>query len=246
VLITVVSVVYKNLEDLERTCDSLDRQDVRLFEHIVVASGLSAHDRLSLLEEWNAYNRRFIFDQDSSLYNAMNIGLRVAKGDWIVFLNGGDRFASADTILTISQKARFSCMAFATAQVYEEDIYIRPPCSFRQGKVSSCGHQGFVVPLERDPSRRTYYDESNYIGADQEWIRINVDRYGLSLHNDILAYFFLGGLSNRPTVKALWLQIQSRNFDSALKLPVKLFLYALFGPRRYYRTLAMLKGYKVL
>jgi glycosyltransferase involved in cell wall biosynthesis len=245
-MISIVSIIYKNLTEIEKTCVSVDRQDARLLEHIIVAAGFSTEDKILLSNNWKSSNRIFIFDQDKSLYNAMNIGLIAAKGDSILFLNGGDTLKDHNSVSMIFNKQKFSCMAFSTLQRYGNSVYLRPPCKYRKRELVSCSHQGFVAPLDRDPSLRIRYNENSYISADQEWIRENVKRYGVDLHDEVLSEFQLGGLSNRPSLKALQLHLKSSDYLSVIKLFPKIILYFLLRPERYYRWLARFNRYKFL
>lgn len=245
-MLTIISIIHKQLQDIEKTCGSVDIQGSSIFEHIIVASGFSAENKKILMKNWNSDNRKFIFDQDSSLYNAMNIGLNVAQGDWILFLNGGDVLFDASAIEMVIEKQKTSCLAFSTAQRFEQDLYIRPPCKIKRELISGCGHQGFVAPLDPDKSRRIYYNEANYISGDQEWIRLNIKRYGVDLHNEVLSEFHLGGISNRPSIRALTFQLKARNFRSVVKLLLKMVLYFLLHPRRYYKFMARFNRYKII
>lgn len=103
-MLSIVSIIRRNLDDIEKTCTSIDRQDSIAFEHVIVASGFTSKDKEPLLKRWDSVNRTFIFDQDKSLYNAMNIGLRAAKGSCVLFLNGGDVLVGSDALLMISGK----------------------------------------------------------------------------------------------------------------------------------------------
>jgi len=245
-MLSIVTIICGNLDDIEKTCASMDRQDSIAFQHIIVASGFSPEEKDLLLTRWHSTNRRFIFDQDRSLYNAMNIGLRAAKGSCVLFLNGGDVLVGSDALSMISGKQGKSCMAFSTAQRYEEDLYIRPPCRITNGSVTSCGHQGFVTPLDPSPAKRIYYNESNYISADQEWIRENIKHYGVDLHEEVLSVFQLGGISNRPSTRVIKLQLKAANYRSVVKLLAKIILYAFLRPRLYYYLMARFNRYKIL
>lgn len=245
-MLSIVTVILKSYQELERTLASLEHQNIEYFEHVVVASGFSFNEKLRLEDRWSSKNRRFLFDQDNSLYNAMNMGLRAAQGDWILFLNGGDILWSPDAISMVMERKRASCLAFCTAQRYGRDLYIRPPCRMTKGSVVGCGHQGFVAPLDSDKSKRIYYNESNPISADQEWIRENINHYGIDLHDKILSEFRLGGVSNRPSIRAFKLQLEAGNLLSAVKLLPKMFLYSLLRPRRYYNLMARFHRYKIV
>ena len=53
----------------------------------------------------NEHIVRIYSEPDKGLYDAMNKGLVRAKGDYVVFLNAGDRFPTADTLEKVALAA---------------------------------------------------------------------------------------------------------------------------------------------
>lgn len=96
-LISIITVTYNAAGVIEKTLDSLKEQSFKDFEHIVI-DGASTDDTLSLVKGYGIGNTVIISEKDSGLYDAMNKGMRMAKGDFILFLNAGDRFHSSKTL----------------------------------------------------------------------------------------------------------------------------------------------------
>ena len=103
--ITVVTVTYNAEQTLERTLQSVASQTYPHVEHLIV-DGLSNDGTLSLIQEYAEDNSvcdtpheiQFIREPDSGLYDAMNKAIDNANGDYLVFLNAGDKFHSDDTL----------------------------------------------------------------------------------------------------------------------------------------------------
>jgi glycosyltransferase involved in cell wall biosynthesis len=91
--LSVVTITFNDPEGLKRTFESLDLHSV---EWIVVdASNIPAvqeHNR-DLLD---AQNVHLIQEPDNGRFDAMNKGLRVANGDVVCLLNGGDTFENQE------------------------------------------------------------------------------------------------------------------------------------------------------
>lgn len=79
------------------TLESLAAQTCRDFEHIIV-DGASTDSTLRLATDNAPQNRTVVSESDRGLYDAMNKGLRMARGDYLIFLNAGDSFASDHTL----------------------------------------------------------------------------------------------------------------------------------------------------
>jgi len=95
--VSIITVVKNNARGFQKTASAIYSNDYSPLEWIVVDGG-SIDDTLAAIR--NSENRisKFIGGPDKGLYDAMNKGLEHATGDWIIFMNAGDVFASNDTI----------------------------------------------------------------------------------------------------------------------------------------------------
>ncbi|MCT4702570.1 colanic acid biosynthesis glycosyltransferase WcaE [Enterobacteriaceae bacterium H20N1] len=94
-LLSVITVAWKNLAGVEKTWQSLahlaQASDIT-FEWIVV-DGNSQDGTADFLENLNGqYNLRFVSEKDNGIYDAMNKGIDMAQGRYALFLNSGDIF----------------------------------------------------------------------------------------------------------------------------------------------------------
>ena len=95
--ISVITVNRNNREGLRKTLESVAAQTVRPFECIVI-DGASTDGGAALLTEFAPVISWSVSEPDKGIYNAMNKGISHATGDWCLFMNSGDCFAS-DTVL---------------------------------------------------------------------------------------------------------------------------------------------------
>ena len=107
-LITIATVTYNAEATLERTLESVAQQDYARIEHLII-DGCSTDHTLSLVGRYVEQNQarhniRLICEPDNGLYDAMNKALLNATGEYIVFLNAGDRLHSTDTISAIARQ----------------------------------------------------------------------------------------------------------------------------------------------
>lgn len=100
--LTVVTVVRNDAEALARTLESVAAQRTELLEHLIV-DGASTDSTLPMARAAEATSpwRRLVSEPDSGIYNAMNSGIRLARGSYLLFLNAGDDFSSSDEVAAV-------------------------------------------------------------------------------------------------------------------------------------------------
>lgn len=97
--LSIITINRNNVAGLLKTMDSVFSQTFRDFEYIIV-DGNSTDGSVELIKQYdNSSNDHFfwISELDNGIYNAMNKGIRIAKGEYIQFLNSGDILAKNDT-----------------------------------------------------------------------------------------------------------------------------------------------------
>lgn len=94
---SIITVTYNAEATIEVTLHSVQQQTYRQIEHIIVDGGSKDHT-LSIIEKHKDSYLHVISEPDKGLYDAMNKGIRLAKGDYLCFLNAGDTFHEVDTL----------------------------------------------------------------------------------------------------------------------------------------------------
>ena len=102
-VLSVITVCYNSSNVLPATIDSLLIQTWTQFEYLVIDGAskdetgpLLDHTRSLFLEKKIPF--RSVSEPDKGIYDAMNKGVRMARGKWLLFLNAGDLLASPDTL----------------------------------------------------------------------------------------------------------------------------------------------------
>lgn len=98
--ISIIVVCLNPGEKLIETMESIYKQSFEDYE-VVVKDGFSKDHSIERLEDWlhtkpkSFEDRVFIYQmQDQSIYEAMNQATKLAKGEFLYFLNCGDHFYS--------------------------------------------------------------------------------------------------------------------------------------------------------
>lgn len=95
-LISIVTVVFNDVANLQRTIDSIASQTYHNIEHIVIDGG-STDGTLDIIRR-NTSIDYWVSERDRGIYDAMNKGIRHASGAWINFMNSGDVFFDRTTV----------------------------------------------------------------------------------------------------------------------------------------------------
>lgn len=101
--ISVITICFNNPGDLKRTCESVDKQTLSPFEHIIVNGSTSKDiENWAETEEQPGY-RKFIHERDKGISDAFNKGILASRGAVIVLLNSADTFAD-EQVLALATK----------------------------------------------------------------------------------------------------------------------------------------------
>lgn len=96
--LSIVTINYNNAYGLKKTIDSVAVQTYKEFEHIIV-DGNSHDEGVRIIQEYDYAQRssgqphpiiRWTSEVDKGIYNAMNKGVRMAQGEYVLMLNSGD------------------------------------------------------------------------------------------------------------------------------------------------------------
>jgi len=99
-LITIITVVRNGEKTLERTILSVINQSYSNIEYIII-DGASNDSTIDIIKKYEEQIDYWISEIDKGIYNAMNKGIDLATGDWINFMNNGDKYFNKDTITNV-------------------------------------------------------------------------------------------------------------------------------------------------
>ncbi len=196
--ISVITVTYNAEEVLLRTLKSVERQSFKNIEHLII-DGASKDGTLAIAEEYKqrvSYDVTILSEPDKGIYDAMNKGLRLAQGDYLVFLNAGDCLHAADTLELIEERGERReepAVIYGDTDIVDDEgrflghRHLSAPeklswKSFRRGMLVC--HQSFYV--RRDIAATIPYNLNYRFSADVDWcIRVMkvAESRGLAMMN---------------------------------------------------------------
>lgn len=216
--ISIVTITYNAEAVLQRTLDSVSSQTYRDIEHLII-DGASKDGTMDLVSRYKVrdlpYEVRVVSEPDKGIYDAMNKGLRLATGEYIVFLNAGDTLHDEKTLDMVASSLQLAANSQQPAVIYgdtnivdDEGHFLRKRHlsvpdnltwrSFKQGMLVC--HQAFYARL--DIARDIPYDLQYRHSADVDWcIRVmkEAERRHLPLVRvqGVVADFLDGGDSSK-------------------------------------------------
>mgnify|MGYP006342458595 FL=1 len=189
-LFSIITVTYHAESVLEETILSVVSQTYHNIEYIIV-DGASKDRTLSIVNKYRDKIQAVVSEPDKGLYDAMNKGLKMAKGEYVCFLNAGDTFHEDDTLQLIVHQLNKSnvlpdVIYGETALVDAQRHFVRmrrlqtPDTlnwkSFRQGMLVC--HQAFIAKRALAET----YDLNYRFSADFDWC-IRVMKKASLLHS---------------------------------------------------------------
>ena len=222
--ISVITITLNDLAGLVYTVNSVEIQTYRNYEHIVV-DGMSSDGSVKFCEaaKQRLPNFSYLSETDRGIYDAMNKGARMARGDLLVFVNSSDGLTDPSVLnfvaerwtdpeewqwgygamrLTDSSRVPFGAIVQAPFDRRKFQLgrqYIPHPASY-VGREFFLDHGGF--------------DESFGTAADQEFFVRVCRTHPPAVWIRFLADFMIGGVSSKETPwsrEFLWHQMRVKN-----------------------------------
>lgn len=174
-LFSIITITFNAEKELPPTLDSVSRQTFHDFEYLII-DGKSSDNTVKIAQE-SGISATIISEPDKGLYDAMNKGMRKAKGKYLIFLNAGDAFHSPKTLTELASTAEangYPDIVYGQTQLVDQSRnfvgmrHLSAPNhltfkSFAKGMLVC--HQAFVAKREiAEP-----YDMRYRFSADYEW-----------------------------------------------------------------------------
>lgn len=207
-LVSIITVVRNAALSLDKTIQSVIKQSYEHIEYIIV-DGLSTDNTVQIIKQYDKNITRWISEKDKNLYDAMNKGLALAKGDLVWFLHAGDVIPNDNTLQNALQNYQpHYDLVYGEALVLKSDnTFINWHKKVPQQLVWQDFKQGMVVCHQAMLIKRSVakeYDLRWVLAGDIDWCLRSMKGVKFSLYvSDILCYFQTGGLSSTKKKESL-------------------------------------------
>ena len=214
-IVSVVTVCFNPLkagrrELFAQNLDSVQKQTGVALEHLII-DGASTDGTLDFLKAYeNKYHDiRILSKTDSGIYEAMNRGIALARGRYVIFLNSDDFYHRSDGLSLSARALEASDCSFVFAPVLPKGPHTRfthyhhPQRRLHKVFVSS------VIPHPSMLYRRTAlleiggFDQTYRIAADYDMtLRLITAGHKGYFVNCCFVTFMMGGLSTQDESQA--------------------------------------------
>lgn len=200
--LTIITVTYNAERFLEPTIQSIAAQTYPSIEYIVVDGG-SKDGTVDIIKKHSDVVSQWVSEPDNGLYDAMNKGMQMATGDYIMVMNAGDLLDAPDTITQTFANCNGEDVLYGDTKIIDSNYqfvgmrHFTPPenlswRSFQQGMVVC--HQSILSKKEITPQ----YDLNYKIAADIEWaIRLLKNAKSSKNAHVIITQFMQDGVSTQ-------------------------------------------------
>jgi glycosyltransferase involved in cell wall biosynthesis len=152
-LVTVITVVFNGAATLEHTIRSVIDQTYDNVEHIIIDGG-STDATLDILRKYEGDIDYWVSERDAGIYDAMNKGIALARGDYIGMLNSDDFFANSSALAKIASHLKASNVdaVFSFLDIVDPVNIARVVRKYRISKYSP-----FMLRIGVMPPHPTFY-----------------------------------------------------------------------------------------
>jgi glycosyltransferase involved in cell wall biosynthesis len=218
-LISIVTVVFNSEKYLESTILSIINTTYQNYEYIIIDGG-STDGTLEIIKQYAARIDRWISERDRGIYDAMNKGIKSARGKIIGILNSGDLYhpdtlhlvdrlygenSQIDRLIITGAMERFNelnrvkFIQIRTQKDLERNINLGMPLNHPATFVSKSVYESVG-----------YFNPEYKICGDHDWLfRVYHSRSTQFIFTDrVLASMSMGGVSEKTS--SLWLRAREK------------------------------------
>lgn len=208
--LSIVTVTYNDDKNLLKTIESIKKQNNNEFEFLII-DGNSKDNTNNIIKENLNIIDKFISEKDNGIYDAMNKGINLSSGQYILFLNSGDIFYNENSIKKIYDNVINKNLDIGYFDIIlkygEKSIIKKQPIIFNKYYLlyNNICHQSMIIKKSLFEING-FYNIKNKVFADYEfnYKLIKNNKIKIDGKRDIITEFDMSGVSsNLNFVKSL-------------------------------------------
>jgi len=178
--LTIITINYNNASGLQKTMQSVVSQSFTDFEYLVIDGG-STDGSVALISKYATplnlpqgdTKERFnwVTEPDEGVYSAMNKGIRMAKGEYCLFLNSGDYLSNEMVLSTVFSNEPTADIVIGNELRGAGRVKAPIKISFFDLYTSSLPHQSTFVKRKLFEEVGVYNEELRIVSDWEFWIK---------------------------------------------------------------------------
>lgn len=216
-LVSIITVCYNSEKTVAKAIESVLNQTYPKIEYIVV-DGASQDDTVAVAKRYEdqfrakGYDYKIISEKDNGIYDAMNKGITMAKGELIGMINSDDWYEPIAVETAVKTHLETGCdLFYADVNLIRDDGSILVKHS-RPDKFPSTRHWNHPTSFI---TKKTYEEvglyQCKHMYDDYDLIlRIRAAGKKIAIRNVVLANFRTGGTTTQKSVKAAIARCRNR------------------------------------
>ena len=239
--ITIITVVKNSVDKIERCIQSIINQNYDNIEYIII-DGDSNDGTVDIINKYRDKIDKVIIENDNGIWDAMNKGLKIAKGDIVGFLNSDDAY-NKNTLKIVNNYFNNFKIDFLFGSVKKYKImHGFSPWKIRFSFGFYTSHSvGFFIDL--DKHKKAGFYNSKYFSADLDIFYKIIVKHKMrgiaSKKNEIFGEFSSGGYSSTINYVDHLLDLNRIRIDNGQN---KFLVYTLFLLKIFKKPLKFLRA----
>lgn len=185
---SIITVSYNAVQSIEETILSVINQNYNNIQYIII-DGLSNDGTMEIITKYQSKISHIISEPDKGIYDAMNKGMKVADGDFVLFLGADDHLISNTILSEITKYLNTNHDSIWYGNVYRpfrNDLYCGEFNKFKLA-VKNIPHQGIFYP--KNIYKNKNYEMKYRLFADYHYNISLFSKYSFKYINKTISYF---------------------------------------------------------
>lgn len=203
--VSIITINLNNESGLRKTMESVIHQEYPDFEYIIMDGG-STDGSVQLIQELqNSFDRNIHWksEPDSGIYQAMNKGIRMSVGEYLLFLNSGDFLANNHVLMDVFSQEHTADFLLGRCRLSDNGIIVHVTSSLSKltfGYLYWTGlpHQATFIRREMFEKHGLYREDFRFNADIEFWYRtIVLQNSSTETLENVISDYNLDGITSK-------------------------------------------------